>query len=207
MNDSTTTGTTTTTATTRRWRAWIGSAIVAATTGATAAPLVYDGVLVPSVAATGSVGGFSWFLDQGAGVDYWRFAGTAGQTVTFAVDRLNGNLDPALSLYSGTTSADTASFASQASWGGLAYLGSLDDERPAFLTPGLGGDPFGSFVLATTGNYTVAVGGAGSTDAGAYPYRITMSLAVAPIPEPSVWATLVLGMGALGAFARRRRRG
>jgi hypothetical protein len=71
--------------------------------------------------------------------------------VTFDVGRLNGNLDPALSFYSGTTSADASLFKSGISWGGLTFIGSLDDEHPPGLTPGPGGDPFGSFVLPTTG--------------------------------------------------------
>ncbi|MEO7338894.1 MAG: PEP-CTERM sorting domain-containing protein [Caldimonas sp.] len=180
-----------------------GAVIGVASAAAGAVPIAYQGVLAPSVAVTGTVGGFSWFLDEGAGVDFWRFSGSAGQTVTFSVDRLNANLDPALSLYAGTTGADTSQFVSGASWGGLSYIGSLDDERVAFLTPGLGGDPFGSFVLGQTGLYTVVVGGSGSTDAGEYPYRLTLSVA-APIPEPSMWA--LLGIGLVGLrFLRRRR--
>ena len=181
-----------------------GTAVAVASGGALAAPVVYEGVLAPSIAATGSVGGFSWFLDNGAVVDYWRFTGTAGQTVSFGVDRLNGNLDPALSFYRGTTSADTSLFAAESSWGGLTFLGSLDDEHAAAATPGQGGDPFGSFVLNSSGDYTVVVGGSNSTDAGAYPYRITMTVAAAPIPEVPVWAMLAFGMAALG-YVRRRR--
>jgi hypothetical protein len=178
------------------------TAMTVASGGALAAPVVYEGVLVPSVAATGSVGGFSWFLDEGAGVDYWRFAGSAGQTVTFTVDRLNGNLDPALSLYSGTTAADTSLFASESSWSGLTFLGSLDDEHAAALTPGPGGDPLGSFVLSTAGNYTVVVGGSNSTDAGAYPYRLMLTVAAAPIPELPVWAMVGFGLAALSLVRR-----
>ena len=179
----------------------IAAAFAVASFCSSAAPVAYEGVLAPAVPVTGEVGGFGWFLDVGTGVDYWRFAGVAGQTVTFTVDRLSGNLDPALSLYSGITSADTSQFSANASWGGLTFIGSLDDERPPSMTPGLGGDPFGSFVLASSGNYTVVVGGSNSTDAGSYPYRLTMSLA-APIPEPPVWALIALGLAGL----RYRRR-
>ncbi|MEO6745677.1 MAG: PEP-CTERM sorting domain-containing protein [Caldimonas sp.] len=183
----------------------LASALVLASAWAGAVPVAYEGVLVPSVAATGQVGGFSWFLDNGSGVDYWRFAGVAGQTVSFAVDRLNGNLDPGLSFYAGITSADTSLFSAGSSWGGLTFIGSLDDEKAAFLTPGPAGDPLGSFVLASTGNYTVVVGGANSTDAGSYAYRLTMTTAAAPIPEPSVWAMFGVGLAGLGYLGRRRR--
>ena len=183
----------------------LGSAFAFASACAAAAPVAYEGVLVPSLASTGQVGGFSWFLDNGSGVDYWRFAGVAGQTVSFSVDRLNGNLDPALSFYAGTTSADTALFSAGSSWGGLTFIGSLDDEKAAFLTPGPAGDPLGSFVLASTGNYTVVVGGGNSTDAGSYAYRLTMTTAAAPIPEPSVWAMFGIGLAGLGVLRRRRK--
>ena len=182
-----------------------GTALTAATVVAGAAPIVYEGVLVPSVPATGSVGGFGWFLETAGLVDFWRFAGVAGQTVTFDVARLNGNLDPALSFYSGTTSADTSLFRSGSSWGGLTFLGSLDDEHSPALIPGPGGDPFGSFVLPTTGNYTIAIGGFDSTDAGSYPYRVTLTTAVAAVPEPSTWAMFSLGLAGLGYLRRRRR--
>jgi hypothetical protein len=183
-----------------------GVALTAATVVAGAAPVVYEGVLVPSVPDTGSVGGFSWFLETGAQVDFWRFAGVAGQTVTFDVSRLNGNLDPAMSFYSGITSADTSLFKASSSWGGMTFIGSLDDEHPPALTPGPGGDPFGSFVLPTTGNYTIAIGGFDSTDAGSYPYRVTLTTtAVAAVPEPSTWAMFTIGLAGVGYLRRRKR--
>jgi hypothetical protein len=183
----------------------VGTVLTAATVVASAVPVAYKGVLVSSISDTGSVGGFSWFLETGGSVDFWRFAGAAGQTVTLNVSRLNGNLDPALSLYSGITSADTSLFSASGNWGGLTFLGSLDDEKPAALTPGPNGDPFGSFVLPSTGNYTVAIGGSESTDAGSYPYRVTLTAAVAAVPEPSTWAMLTFGMAGLGYLRRRKQ--
>lgn len=182
----------------------VGTVFAAATVVVNAAPIAYEGVLVPGVPDTGSVGGFSWFLETGAQVDFWRFSGVAGEVVTLSVNRLNGNLDPALSLYSGITSADTSLFSASGNWGGLTFIGSLDDEHPAFLTPGPGGDPFGTFVLSSSGNYTVAIGGSTSTDAGSYPYRVTLT-AVAPVPEPETWVTLALGLAVLGYLRRPRR--
>ena len=181
----------------------VAAAFAVASACSSAAPVAYEGVLSPSVPVTGQVGGFSWFLDMGAGVDYWQFPGVAGQTVSLTVDRLNGNLDPGLSFYSGTTSADTSQFSASGNWGGLTFIGSLDDERPPSMTPGLGGDPSGSFMLASSGNYTVVVGGSNSTDAGSYPYRLTLALA-APIPEAPVWAMVALGLAGLRCWRRRR---
>ena len=182
-----------------------GTVLTAASIVAGAAPVSYEGVLVPSVPGTGSVGGFSWFLETGPLVDFWRFAGIAGQTVTLDVSRLNGNPDPALSFYAGITSADSSLFSASGDWGGLTFIGSLDDEHSPALTPGPGGDPFGSFVLPSTGNYTVAIGGFDSTDAGSYPYRVTLTTAVAAIPEPSTWAMFTLGLAGLGYWRRRQR--
>ncbi len=111
------------------------SLVAAGLTAAHAAPISYKGVLVSGVPDSGDVGGFSWFLNQGSGVDFWEFSATAGTTITLRVDRLNGNLDPALSFYQGTTSADVSIFNSAASFGGLTFIGSLDDENPPFVGP------------------------------------------------------------------------
>jgi hypothetical protein len=184
------------------------SFVAAGLTAAHAAPISYKGVLVSGVPDSGDVGGFSWFLNQGTGVDFWEFSATAGTSITLRVDRLNGNLDPALSFYQGTTSADTSIFNSAASFGGLTFIGSLDDENPPFVgQDGFTGDPFGTFAIGATGLYTVAVGGSDSTDPGVYPYRITMSVigaSVNAVPEPSTYLLMAMGLSAV-LFRRRRK--
>lgn len=166
-----------------------------AMTSARAADVVYAGDLTPAV-QTGSADGYSWFFDDGAGIQFWRLFATAGSTITLQVNRLDGDFDPALSIFSGVTTADTSEFLSYGDWGGLAYIDYLDDENPAFVA-GPAGDPFGSFVAATTGYYTVAVGGSLSVDEGPYSYNISA------VPEPGTALMLGLGLAAVSLLRRR----
>ena len=129
-------------------------------TCAFAAPIAYEGTLTSGVPGTGSAGGFELVPRDGANVDYWQLLGETGQTVTITVNRLNATLDPALGAVLRDDDGGHVAVLGESSWGGLTFIGSLDDEHPASLVPGPGGDPFGSFVLPTTGNYTVAIGGA-----------------------------------------------
>lgn len=164
---------------------------------AAAVPVSYEGTLQPGTSVTGSVGGFSYFLeDVSSGIDFWRFFATAAAPITLLGTRLNNNLDPAFSLYFGTTSADDSLFSASSNWGGLLFLASADDEVP---NPGPGGDPLlRNFIAPFTGQYTVAIGGSLSTDAGQYPYRLGLA-----VPEP---ATLPLAGCALFAWVVMRRR-
>src|SRR3954468_7225745 len=93
-----------------------------------AVPITYEGSLTSSVPVTGSVGGFSYFLEEAESVDFWRFSAVAGQTLNIAGIRLDQALDPALSLYFGLTFADRSLFLNDASWGGLVFLAAADDE-------------------------------------------------------------------------------
>jgi hypothetical protein len=169
--------------------------------GVRAAPIVYDGTLALGVPVTGSTTGFSYFLDDGANVNFWRVFLTAGEVVSISATRLNQNLNPAFDFYLGTTSADTSAFVDGTSWGGLTLLASVMDNVPA-PAPGTGpgGDPFLSdFVARTTGFYTVAVGGFLSSDDGPYPYRIEI------VPTPGTVPLLLVGLVGL-IFTRRRLR-
>jgi hypothetical protein len=167
--------------------------------GVRAAPIVYSGTLTLGVPAAGSTTGFSYFLDEGANVNFWKIFLTAGEVINISATRLNQNLNPAFDLYSGITSADTSEFVDGTSWGGMTLLDSaIDDVPPPSPGTGPGGDPLLSdFVAPTTGFYTVAVGGFLSSDDGLYPYRIEA------VPTPATVPLLLVGL--FGLICTRRQ--
>jgi hypothetical protein len=170
-----------------------------------AVPVVYEGTLTAGAAVTGSVSGNGWETETAAGVDFWRFSGTAGQSFSVAASRLSPGLDPALTLYFGTTSADASLFLHDADWGGLVFLRIADDETT--VPAGPGGDPrLSNFALPFTGLYTIAIGGFSSNGDGPFSYSMVTSQ-VAAIPEPETFALMAMGLGVLGFVQRRRRAG
>jgi hypothetical protein len=175
----------------------VGSLAALSCMGAGAAPVTYEGTIYNGTSVTGSVGGFSYFFeDVSAGIDFWSFSTNAGSPISILGTRLNDNLDPAFSLYLGVTSADTSQFSAFGDWGGLTFLASADDEIPA---AGPFGDPFlANFIAPVTGMYTIAIGGALSTDAGPYPYRLSLA-----VPEPGTMALVLVGVAAAG-WGRRK---
>ncbi|MBI1396999.1 MAG: PEP-CTERM sorting domain-containing protein [Betaproteobacteria bacterium] len=71
------------------------------------------------------------------------------------------------------------------------YLGTFDDE--GLVDPTVAETPHGDVLTAAVGNYV------GEQIAGFNPQ------AIAPIPEPATYATLLAGLGILGLAQRRRR--
>lgn len=181
-------------------------AVLAATAALAAAPaaaqtVTYLGTLQPGVPVTGSVPGFGWGDNTGAEVDFWRFDGTAGQSVTIQANRLDLELDPAFSLYSGTTTANRSQFSSLSDWGGLTFLTYADDEIPVPGSPFTGDPRLTNYLLPATGAYTIALGGYLSEDEGPYDYRLVL------VPEPSTWLLLLAGFGGLALVRRRSMAG
>ena len=172
-------------------------------TGATnAAPITYEGTLTSGTAVTGMVGGSGWINEVASEVDFWRFMANAGNAVTIRGTRGNPNLDPALSLYFGVTTADQALFLNDADWGGLTYLTFADDD--VSVPAGPGGDPLlNMYRLPFTGNYTIAIGGFSSTGAGPFPYTLTAQVVAQAVTAPPTIPLLIAG---LLAFACTRRR-
>lgn len=184
-------------------KACVLAALAAAGSGMGSAHAVtYEGTFSNGATVTGMVGGFGWEEEDAAQTDFWRFSGAAGDTVTIAVRRIDFELDPIMSLYSGTTTADGRFFLNDADWGGLVFLAIADDE---VAHPGPGGDPLlASFSLPFTGNYTVAIGGIMSLTNGPHDYSVNFS--AVPVPEPMSAAMLLGGLALLTAVRCSQRR-
>ncbi|HLU77753.1 MAG TPA: alpha/beta hydrolase domain-containing protein [Burkholderiales bacterium] len=173
-----------------------------ATPAVEAAPVSYEGTIAPGTTVGGSVGGFSWGDEDGAGVDYWRFSGSVGDVITLEGLRIDPALDPAFSLYFGITDADDSEFLADADWGGLQFLTFADDEID---NDGPGGDPLlEGFVLPFSGDYTVVLGGFLSDDEGPYAYSLSLAVEPTGVPEPGTALLLLGGIGAL-LWHRRKR--
>lgn len=73
-----------------------------------------------------------------------------------------------------------------------------------FSFDGTTGSTLHSVLLATAGNYYFEIKGFAAGTSGAA-YKVTSSLALAPVPEPSAWALMVAGLGMIGFISHRRR--
>ena len=91
----------------------------------------------------------------------------------------------------------------------VGIVGGGDDTLvlgPATATPGNCGTAcqfFGGSATLDAGNYYLDISGVAGSTAG-YGGNLSTSL-VAPIPEPSTWAMMILGFAGVGFLAYRRR--
>ncbi len=146
---------------------------------ASALPITYN-TLHNDVTASAALKPKQWIF-WAATLDYWRFYGDAGDTVTITGRRLDAALDPAFYLFRGEYAATLHVAGLIQNKQELAFA---DDELKANVeaprnkvTPG--GDPQLIFKLPETGAYTVGFGSysAGTVvDAdGVYQYDLTVS--------------------------------
>jgi hypothetical protein len=129
---------------------------------------------------------------SGSFVDYFLFTLDPAATVTSTVVA-NNNLN-ILNIESGKYSL----------WsdGGDGVGGAADAQIASFTFDGTTGSTFNSLILST-GSYFYKVEGNVAQGAFAGLYTITSTLA--PVPEPSTYAMLLAGLGAVGFMARRRK--
>ena len=184
-----------------------GLGLLALATGTVtqAAPITYTGVLFDSVTALGDIpttGSFTSASDTFS--DYWSFSGTSGDLFSLIGLRLEGAFDMAFWVFEGIY-ADDSAFGVSLDSSDLGFLAFGDDQIPH---PGPFGDPFVSFALPSTGQYTVIVtnffSGADDGD-GLFPYQLTAT-GVSAIPLPAAFPLLLVGIGAIGLVGRRSRR-
>ena len=166
-----------------------------------AASISYEGELLSGSTVTGSVSGGGWYNEIASETDFWNFYGISGDVVDILGLRLDTDLDPAFTLYSGVTTADETEFNPWGDFGGMTYLTYADDE---ISNTGPYGDPFlDDYVLPNTGLYTVAIGGYYSDGVGPYDYELTIT-GNSPIPEPATM--LLLGSGLIGLAGLGRKK-
>ena len=136
----------------------VGSASAVAMSSANMlAPLTYLGDLANGVTVTGSAV-FRTFGNS-ALWDYYRFCSTAGSTPTIDVHRTTNEMDPALTVFFGTSASTTGLGPLSSSQVGMTFVAFRDDNNG--IPHGVGGffaDPrLAGLALPSSGFYTLAV--------------------------------------------------
>jgi hypothetical protein len=169
-------------------------AIVFSTGGVQAAD--YDWglhVLAPAQETALAVGGGG--VGAGSFLDTYLFSlatpGIQASSVVVAINLLTSNIsDGSYSLFS-TTDYGTATLSDDVLVGG------------GWSFDGASGSTVNTVTSLGSGNYYFAVSGVGG--AGGGQYLLNSSVAVAPIPEPEIYAMLGVGLGLLGWVGRRKK--
>lgn len=169
------------------------------TAGLTSITLGFDLYTIGSLDGTG--------VDFCCGPDVFRLGYTSGTTSGTLINDTFSNWDTAGS-FNGPW---------HQSFGGNGSIVNARTGENAALRHQLGTEYYGedatynlSYVIPVTGDTTtINFVGAASQDAGDEGFGIDNILvtAVAPIPEPATWATMLVGFGVVGTSMRRRPRG
>jgi hypothetical protein len=180
---------------------------------AKAVPIVFLGDLTDGVLQTGANSPSSFGTP--ANWDFYTFSANSGDNIGVVGRRLpfGSNNDPTTTICFGTET-DTSAFTNANSCGpNTTFIARYDDQIP---DPGIFGDPSGNFIAPSTGVYTLAMIGLGSTDscqdgAGSlceYSVQVRGSTAPPPnrqsVPEPG--GLVLFGLGLLGIVVAQRRK-
>jgi hypothetical protein len=167
---------------------------------AQAAPPLIAGSLGAGGTVAGSAAPSSGPYGPAANWQFWTFEAVANLNVTVTVLRQAAALDPVFGVWYGVDT-DTANYFDMFSSSvNTTWFGSGDDELPAAVPGGPGGDARLTFTPLASGTYLVAVGNfASANDALGY------QLSVAAVPEPGTYALFAAGLAALVAVRRRAR--
>lgn len=136
--------------------------------------------------------------------DYYSFYAVAGDTPVIDVHRTSSAMDPALTLFFGTTSDSAGLFPTSSTQAGMTFLAFRDDNNG--IPHGLGGffaDPnLSGFSLPSTGFYTLAVYDFIGLGPGPTPYEIHID-GITPVPAPGAAVLAVIGLGFITRLRRR----
>lgn len=145
---------------------------------------VTNAATVPYVTVLSTVGENSY--------DYYSFhVAAGGSSGTFDIDGGSPGFDPWLTLLDS----------------GGNVLVSQDDSGYVDFGSATIRDPFFTYNFANAGLYYLKVGSWPGDVPTTGPYKLNVSLqspGVGAVPEPSTWALMLLGFGAIGAAMRRR---
>jgi len=175
---------------------------------ALAAPIVYEGQLLPGVPTFGVNTQAAANQANPVGANYFFFTSDGGTPITIIGGRLEDHFDMSFWILRGLFN-DTNQFGTTFDGSDAGFVAFADD---GISHPGPFGDPqFGPLVIGA-GTYTLAVTNFFSdpdpTNPNTNPFVLNASGVTGVIPEPAsivVWS-LIAGVGGAGAYLRRRRK-